>query len=146
MDIKISMEYISSRFENEPNEIWNHMSEKGSKGRFFALGKFANPTNEGREGGGRKEEHFTFLGNCPPTPPLSRKGGEEKLPTYPSPKPERRRKETAHLPLPLTRKKEKRNCPPTPPLNKKGGEENVPTYPSPKPERRRRETAHLPLP
>ena len=140
------MEYISSRFENEPNEIWNHLSEKGSKGRFFAPGKFANPTNEGRERGGRKEEHFTFLGNCPPTPPLNRKGGEEKLPTYPSPKPERRRKETAHLPFPLTRKKEKRNCPPTPPLNKKGGEESVPTYPSPKPERRRRETTHLPLP
>ena len=35
MDIKISMEYISSRFENEPNEICNHLSEKGSKGRFF---------------------------------------------------------------------------------------------------------------
>ena len=78
MDIKISMEYISSRFENEPNEIWNHLSEKGSKGRFFAPGKLANPTNEGR-----KKEHFTFLGNRPPTPPLSRKGGEEKLPTYP---------------------------------------------------------------
>ena len=78
MDIKISMEYISSRFENEPNEIWNHLSEKGSKGRFFAPGKLANPTNEGRERGGRKEE----------------------LPTYPSPKPERRRRETTHLPLP----------------------------------------------
>ena len=78
MDIKISMEYISSRFENEPNEIWNHLSEKGSKGRFFAPGKLANPTNEGRERGGRKEDHFTFLGNCPPTPPLSRKRGEEK--------------------------------------------------------------------
>ena len=90
------MEYISSRFENEPNEIWNHLSEKGSKGRFFTPGKFANPTNEGRERGGRKEDHFTFLGNCPPTPPLSRKGGEEKLPTYPSPKPEKRRREKSN--------------------------------------------------
>ena len=100
MDIKISMEYISSRFENEPNEIWNHLSEKGSKGRFFAPGKLANPTNEGRERGGRKEDHFTFLGNCSPTPPLSRKGREEKLFTYPSPKQERRRRERAYLPLP----------------------------------------------
>jgi len=95
------MEYISSRFENEPNEICSHLSEKGSKGRlFFAPDELANRTNEGRERGGRKEDHFMFLGNCPPTRPLSQKGGEEKLPTYPSHKPERRRRETAHLPLP----------------------------------------------
>ena len=72
------MEYISRRFENESNEICSHLSEKGSKGRvFFAPDEVANRTNEERERGG-KEDHFTFLGNCPPTPPLSQKGGEEK--------------------------------------------------------------------
>ena len=52
--------------------------KRSQKAGFFAPNKLANRTNEGRERGGRKEDHFTFLGNCPPTPPLSQKGGEEK--------------------------------------------------------------------
>ena len=52
---------ISSRFfENQPNEIYSHMLEKASKGRFFGPDKLQNHTNEGKgkdnkkERGGRK--------------------------------------------------------------------------------------------
>ena len=51
--------YISSRFfENQPNEICSHLSEKASKGRFFGPDKLQNHSkgkeNE-KERGGRKE-------------------------------------------------------------------------------------------
>ena len=40
---------ISSRFfENEPNEICSHLSEKGPKGRFFAPDKLKSHTSKGR--------------------------------------------------------------------------------------------------
>ena len=38
---------MSSRFfENQPNEICSHLSEKASKGRFFGLDKLQNHPNE----------------------------------------------------------------------------------------------------
>ena len=49
-------------FENQPNEICSHLSEKPSKGRFLNPDKLQNHTNEGKEKekkkepGGRKEE------------------------------------------------------------------------------------------
>ena len=49
-------------FESEPNEIYSHVSEKGSKGRFFCAKKLENHNIEGKgkekkkERGGRKEE------------------------------------------------------------------------------------------
>ena len=53
----------SSRFfENQPNEICRHLSEKASKGRFRGPDKLQNHTNEGKrkekkkERGGRKEK------------------------------------------------------------------------------------------
>ena len=61
-------------FENQPNEICSHLSEKSSKDRFFKPDKLQNHTNEGKgkekmkEPGGRKEEkrkrqwlHSSFL-------------------------------------------------------------------------------------
>ena len=55
--------FISSRFfENQPNEICSHLSEKASKGRLFGPDKLQNNTNEGKgkekkkERGGIKEE------------------------------------------------------------------------------------------
>ena len=54
---------ISGRFfENQPNEICIHLSEKAEKGRFLKPHRLQNHTNEGkakerkRERGGRKEE------------------------------------------------------------------------------------------
>ena len=54
--------YISSRFfENQPNEICSHLSEKASKGRLLGPDKFQNHTKKGKgkekkkERGGRKE-------------------------------------------------------------------------------------------
>ena len=49
-------------FENQPNEICSHLSEKPSKGRFLKPDKLQNHTNEGKgkekkkEPGERKEE------------------------------------------------------------------------------------------
>ena len=55
--------YKSSRvFENQPNEICSHLSEKALKDRFFKPEKFQNHCNEGKgkekkqERGERKEE------------------------------------------------------------------------------------------
>ena len=58
--------FISSRFfENQPNEICSHLSEKASKGRLFGPDKLQNNTNEGK----RKGEKERARRN---------KGGEEK--------------------------------------------------------------------
>ena len=53
---------ISSRhFENQPNEICSHLSEKASNGRLFGADELQNHTNKGKgkqkkkERGGRKE-------------------------------------------------------------------------------------------
>ena len=55
---------ISSQFfENQPNEICSHLSEKVSKGRFLKPQKLQNHSNEGKE---KKERAGR------------RKGGEEK--------------------------------------------------------------------
>ena len=53
--------YISSRFfENQPNEICSHLSEKASKGRLLGPDKLQNHSIKRREKekerGGRKEE------------------------------------------------------------------------------------------
>ena len=53
--------YISSRFfENQPNEICSHLSEKASKGRLLGPDKLQNYSIKRREKekerGGRKEE------------------------------------------------------------------------------------------
>ena len=40
---------MSSRFfENQPNEICSHLSEKASKGRFLKPEKLQNHSNEGK--------------------------------------------------------------------------------------------------
>ena len=47
--------YIPSRFfENQPNEICSHLSEKASKGMFLKPEKLLNHSNEGK--GKRKSE------------------------------------------------------------------------------------------
>ena len=52
--------YISSRFfENQPNEICSHLSEKASKGRFLGPDKLQNYSKgkeKEKQQGGRKEE------------------------------------------------------------------------------------------
>ena len=52
--------YISSRFfENQPNEICSHLSEKASKGRLLGPDKLQNHSKgkeKEKERGGRKEE------------------------------------------------------------------------------------------
>ena len=55
--------YISSRFfENQPDEICSHLSEKASKGRFLTPEEAPSHSNEGKgkekkkERGERKEE------------------------------------------------------------------------------------------
>ena len=57
------MYFASTRcFENHPNEILSHWSEKASKCRLFGPDKLQNHSNEGKERkkkkerGGRKEE------------------------------------------------------------------------------------------
>ena len=41
--------FISNRFfENQPNEICSHLSEKASKGRFLKPEKLQNHSNEGK--------------------------------------------------------------------------------------------------
>ena len=52
-------------FENQPNEICSHLSEKPSKGRFLKPDKLQNHTNEGK--GKEKKERAR-----------RKKGGEEK--------------------------------------------------------------------
>ena len=59
---------ISSRFfENQPNEICSHLSEKASKGRFLKPEKLQNHSNEGKgkekkkERGEGKEEKMVAL-------------------------------------------------------------------------------------
>ena len=48
--------FISSRFfENQPNEICSHLSEKASKGRLFGPDKLQNHTNEGKGKEKKKE-------------------------------------------------------------------------------------------
>ena len=48
---------ISSRlFENQPNEICSHLSEKASKGMFPKPGKLQNHSNEGKLRKGEKEK------------------------------------------------------------------------------------------
>ena len=48
---------ISSRlFENQPNEICSHLSEKASKGMFPKPEKLQNHSNEGKLRKGEKEE------------------------------------------------------------------------------------------
>ena len=54
--------YLADFFENQPNEICSHLSEKASKGRLFGPDKLKTHTNDGKEQekkkeqGGRKEE------------------------------------------------------------------------------------------
>ena len=48
---------ISSRlFENQPNEICSHLSEKASKGMFPMPEKLQNHSNEGKLRKGEKEK------------------------------------------------------------------------------------------
>ena len=42
-------------FENQPNKICSHLSEKASKGRFLKPKKFQNHSNEGKEKEKKKE-------------------------------------------------------------------------------------------
>ena len=47
---------MSSRFfENQPNEICSHLSEKASKGRFLKPEKLQNHSNEGKGKEKKKE-------------------------------------------------------------------------------------------
>ena len=51
------IQHISSRFfENQPNEICSHLSEKPSKGRFFKPDELQYHTNEGKGRRKRKSE------------------------------------------------------------------------------------------
>ena len=48
--------YISSRFfGNQPNEIFGHLSEKASKGKFCKPEKLQNHSNEGKGRQKKKE-------------------------------------------------------------------------------------------
>ena len=48
--------YIHSRFfENQPNEICSHLSEKASKGRFLGPEKLQNHSNKGKGKEKKKE-------------------------------------------------------------------------------------------
>ena len=69
MEVKVEEEvfihsftlYLSTRFyENEPNEMCSYLSEKGSKGRFFAPNQLENYTSQGRERGKAKSEEHSF--------------------------------------------------------------------------------------
>ena len=57
--------YISRFFENQPNEICSHLSEKAPKGRFPKPEKLQNHSNEGK-GKEKKKER------------VGREKGEEK--------------------------------------------------------------------
>ena len=53
--------YLSTRFyENEPNEMCSYLSEKESKGRFFAPNQLENYTSQGKERGKTKSEEHSF--------------------------------------------------------------------------------------
>ena len=55
-EILESCYYISSRFfENQPNEIFSHLSEKASKGKFRKPEKLQNHSNEGKGKEKKKE-------------------------------------------------------------------------------------------
>ena len=67
----LSYKYISSRFfENQPNEICNHLCEKASKGRLLTPEKLQNHSNEGKrkekkkERGEGKEEKVKKSSGC----------------------------------------------------------------------------------
>ena len=50
------LNYISSRFfENQPNDICSHLSEKASKGMFLKPEKLQNHSNEGKGKEKKKE-------------------------------------------------------------------------------------------
>ena len=46
---------LSRFFENQPNEICSHLSEKASKGRFLKPEKLQNHSNEGKGKEKKKE-------------------------------------------------------------------------------------------
>ena len=49
--------YLSNRFfENQPNEIYSHLSEKALKGRFLKLEKEAPKSQQERKRKGEKKE------------------------------------------------------------------------------------------
>ena len=60
--IRLLRVVISRFFESEPNDIYSHVSEKGSKGRFFCAKNLENHNIERKgkekkkELGGRKEK------------------------------------------------------------------------------------------
>ena len=46
---------LSRFFENQPNEIWSHLSEKASKDTFLRSEKLQNHCNEGKGKEKKKE-------------------------------------------------------------------------------------------
>ena len=46
---------LSPFFENQPNEIWSHLSEKASKDTFLRSEKLQNHSNEGKGKEKKKE-------------------------------------------------------------------------------------------
>ena len=75
---------ISSRlFENQPNEICSHLSEKASKGMFPMPEKLQNHSNEGKLRKGEKERT------------RRRKGGEKKS--------NNKKKQKVHLAIKLSK-------------------------------------------
>jgi len=54
--VNLIQQYISSRFfENQPDKICSHLSEKASKGRFLKPEKLQNHINEGKRKEKKKE-------------------------------------------------------------------------------------------
>ena len=51
----MSTVYLADFFENQPNEICSHFSEKLSKGRFLKPEKLQNHSNEGKGKSGEQE-------------------------------------------------------------------------------------------
>ena len=47
--------YLTDFFENQPNEIFSHLSEKASKGRFLKPEKLQNHGNKGKGKEKKKE-------------------------------------------------------------------------------------------
>ena len=67
-DWQNSLETSSRFFENQPNEICSHLSEKASKGRFLKPEKLQNHSNEGKgkdkkkeRGEGKEEKRKTAM-------------------------------------------------------------------------------------
>ena len=55
--VNLIQQYISSWFfENQPNKIWSHSSEKASKGGFREPEKLQNHINEGKGKEKKKEQ------------------------------------------------------------------------------------------